>query len=92
MLKPRLQTIRDCGFAIADGTFDPEVYGIAAPIFGPDEYAVGAVAVATPFSRMTPDLRERIARATVMAGLRGSAIEGGRVPVFYQSTLRTLIG
>lgn len=90
MLQARLDATRACGHAIADGTFDPEVFGIAAPIFGPDEYAVGAVAVATPFSRMTPELRARIAAATVTAALRATAIEGGRVPGHYHSIIRTL--
>ena len=91
MLAPRFEAIRACGHAIADGTFDPEVFGIAAPIFGPDECAVGAVAVATPFSRMTPDLRARIARATIKAGLRATTIEGGRVPARYHSSIRTYL-
>lgn len=90
-LMARIGAIRETGHAIADGTFDREVFGIAAPIFGPDECAVGAVAVATPYSRMTPALQQRITAATVAAGLRATTLEGGRVPTRYLSTIRTLL-
>lgn len=90
-LTERIERARHCGYAVADGTFDSEVFGIAAPIFGYEERAVGAVAVATPISRITPDLQTAIARATVSAALRASAVEAGRVPSSYLLATRKLL-
>lgn len=55
-----LQTARRDGFARVEKSFEGDVYGIAAPIFGPDRTAIGAVAVATPCHRMTPELTAQI--------------------------------
>lgn len=90
-LERRLAEVCSNGYALADGTFDPEVFGIAAPIFGHEQTAVGAIAVASPFSRVTPDRRLTIARATVEAGLRASAVEAGNVPRSYLETTRDLL-
>ncbi len=90
-LEQRLGDIRTRGYALADGTFDPEVFGIAAPIFGHEQTAIGAIAVASPFSRMTPVSRLKIARATVEAALRASAVEAGHVPRSYLETTRNLL-
>lgn len=55
------------GFAICPGTFDADVCGIAAPVFGPSGEVCGAVAVATPSSRMSDAARNHIARAVQQA-------------------------
>ena len=85
-----LQQIRSRGFALAVGTFDPEVFGLAAPIFGHDELAIGAIAVTLPLSRITEDLLPVLARATVEAALRATAVEAGRVPSAYTEATRNL--
>jgi DNA-binding IclR family transcriptional regulator len=65
-----LETVRGTGLATAEGTFEAEVVGIAAPLFGPDGPCVGAVAVAAPAARATP-----AARAAITAALRQTATE-----------------
>lgn len=86
-----LARTRSCGYGTAPGTFDPEVFGIAAPIFGPKGLAIGAIAVATPVSRMTPELERHIARATITAALEAARVEAGQVPAAYLSLTRTLL-
>jgi DNA-binding IclR family transcriptional regulator len=49
------------GFSISDQGFEDEVIGMAAPYFGSTGMAAGAVAVATPSSRMSNDVRDKIA-------------------------------
>ncbi len=51
--------------AECDGSFDPDVWGIAAPVFGASGDVCGAVAIATPSSRMEPGLRERIIQSVI---------------------------
>lgn len=68
------------GHAVANQTYETEVYGLAVPIFGPDGFAVGALAVATPLSRIT-----EAHVATILAALGPAAREatlglGGHVP------------
>ncbi len=90
-LMAALTATRKRGYSTAPGTFDPEVYGVAAPIFGAKGLAVGAVAVATPFSRMTPELERHIARCTIAAGLEASRVEAGVVPESYLELTRTIL-
>jgi DNA-binding IclR family transcriptional regulator len=89
-LLAELETVRRCGYAVAEGTFDAEVFGLAAPIFGHDELSVGAIAVTIPMSRLTADLRPALARATVEAALRATAVEAGRVPAAHTEATRNL--
>lgn len=79
-LAARLDTVRTQGYACADQTFEAEVYGIAMPLFGPDGFACGALAVATPASRLTPDLRARILGALTDAARDATLGMGGRIP------------
>lgn len=68
------------GYAISGRSYEDEVTGIAMPFFDGAAEAVGALAVATPSSRMTDDLRRLIAnelRGAVLAVTRGI----GGVPV-----------
>lgn len=66
-LKNGIEHARQKGFATAIGTFETDVCGIAAPIFGPAGDVCGAVAVATPVSRMTDLIADRIAGHVVEA-------------------------
>jgi len=68
------------GHSCARGTFDPEVLGIGAPIFGPAGTAIGAVAVASPLSRLTPDFEAQIAAATRRAALEATRLFAGTAP------------
>lgn len=58
---------RSKGFAVTSGTFEADIFGIAAPVFGPSSMVCGAIAVATPVSRITPDAIENIRKHVVGA-------------------------
>ena len=62
-LRAAVGLARKNGFARAEGTFEADVCGIAAPVFGPSGRVCGAVAVATPNSRMSPKVAVHIAAA-----------------------------
>ena len=68
------------GFAETVGTFEADVHGLAAPLFGPAGACVGAVAVATPAARLTPALRDRIITEITKAAREITALWGGRGP------------
>lgn len=58
---------RKNGYASTSGTFESDVCGIAAPVFGPSGAVCGAVAVATPVSRMNPVIQGKIAGFVIKA-------------------------
>ena len=68
-LEAELTGIRARGFSVADRSFDQDVVGIAAPIFGADSKAIGAIAVATPASRMDDGVRIATALTVMEAAL-----------------------
>jgi DNA-binding IclR family transcriptional regulator len=69
-IKRLIESVQRVGFAIADQTYESDVFGIAAPLFGPEGLAQGAVAVATPAHRMTRGIRVQTASLVI-----GSAIQ-----------------
>lgn len=69
---------RQTGFAVASGTFETDICGIAAPVFGPTGTVCGAVAVATPTSRMTPAVCKKIAAHTLEAAQLVSSHYGAK--------------
>ncbi len=79
-LATRLDETRARGYASADQTFEAEVYGLAMPLFGPDGFAIGALAVASPAARLTPALRARILQALATAAREATLGMGGRIP------------
>lgn len=66
------------GYATSHGTFEAEVCGIAAPVFGPSNEVCGAVAVATPESRMTPEIETNIAQYVMVAAEKISQHYGAK--------------
>ena len=72
--------VRGQGYCVADRSFDMEVVGTGAPVFGADAVAIGAVAVAVPSSRMTAALQRSTARAVVRAGYEATRSHGGIAP------------
>lgn len=67
------------GYATSPGTFEADIHGIAAPVFGGSGQVVGAVAVATPQSRMTTDRQNMIADAVMNAAQQISRHYGARL-------------
>jgi IclR family transcriptional regulator, acetate operon repressor len=56
-----MKEARTLGYAMVERSFEGDVCGFAAPIFGPDQTAIGAIAVAAPSHRVTPELHALIA-------------------------------
>ncbi len=75
-----LDHVRGSGVALINGGFEAEVVGIAVPIFDAQAQSLGALAVATPASRMSADLRGKIIRALTSAGAELTTALGGNVP------------
>lgn len=78
-----LTETRRQGYACARGTFDPEVLGIGAPVFGPGGLAIGAIAVASPLSRLTTAFEARIAAAVMAAATEATRLFAGVIPPLY---------
>ena len=55
-IRRQLQSVAKTGVAVAKGTYEDGVCGIAAPVFGEDKFARGAVAIAAPTSRAKRDV------------------------------------
>lgn len=79
-LRARLPDIRAAGFAETDSTFEPDVYGIAVPLFDAQSLCIGSLAVATPAPRMTPALRALIVTEVTRAATTITTLWGGTLP------------
>ena len=79
-LRTRLPALRANGFAETESTFEPDVYGIAVPLFDLRCACIGSLAVATPAPRMTPSLRALILAEVTKAATNITALWGGSLP------------
>lgn len=79
---------RQSGYALADQTYEADVYGIAAPIFDGDGHACGAVAVATPSSRMTREVKTHTIQRVLSAAIRLTESLGAAPPAHYLTLTR----
>ncbi|MDJ0627144.1 MAG: IclR family transcriptional regulator [Rhodobacter sp.] len=78
-IRARLGRIRASGYSESVGGFEADVHSLAVPLFDATA-CIGAVAVATPKSRMTPALRARIIAALFDAAHDIVALWGGFLP------------
>ena len=75
-LRNQLRSVRKAGVAVAKGSYEEGVYGIAAPVLGQAGFARGAVAVAAPASRakrnviaaIQPEVRRAATEITIAMG------------------------
>jgi DNA-binding IclR family transcriptional regulator len=80
-IRSEIERIRRRGYSIADRSYDADVVGVAAPIMGPGNIAIGAVAVATPAWRMDADRLEQTAKAVTQAASKAAVAIGGPTPL-----------
>ena len=64
-----LDQIRKRGYSIDDRESEPELYCLAVPILDRSGKAIAAVSVATLYSKMTPDTREKYSQYLVETGM-----------------------
>lgn len=86
-IRAAISTVQICGMAQSIGGFEAEVHSHAVPVFGPDRQVIGALAVAAPLSRMTPEQKQLIPQALHQAGLTLTQRIGGSPPAEYPQEL-----
>lgn len=77
------------GYAIVDKTYEDDVIGFAAPIFGPMRTAVGAVAVAAPSHRWTKELEQLLTKTVIETAIKLTRSMGNAPPDTYLRLLGT---
>jgi DNA-binding IclR family transcriptional regulator len=82
---------RTRGYSIADCSFDADVVGIGAPFFGAGGNAAGAIAVASPASRMEAPAVIRTALAVMSASLDATMRLGGTAAPDFLDCHRRLL-
>lgn len=80
IVRARLKDVRACGIAESVSGHEMDVHSHACPIFDAGQVCYGAVAVAAPVARMTPELRARIRSEVARAALELTRLLGGFVP------------
>ena len=78
-----LAEVGKAGLAESIGAFEAEVHSNAAPVFDATGHPMGAIAVAAPMTRMTPDRRALIRTAVMEAGATLTRRLGGFPPDAY---------
>lgn len=82
-IRDLLPSIRENGFAESIAGFEADVHSLASPIFGANARPIAALAVATPVSRMTDDLRA-ITRAALLENAHHlTRRSGGFLPLSF---------
>jgi DNA-binding IclR family transcriptional regulator len=83
-IRRQLQSVARTGVAVAKGSYEDGVCGIAAPVFGEDKFARGAVAIAAPTSRakrdviaaIQPEVRRAAAEISSAMGIDAEPVAG----------------
>lgn len=86
-IRAKLAAIRETGLSDTLGSFELEVHSHAVPIFGADRRAIGALAVAAPASRMSPERQATIRAALRRAGAALTHRIGGSPPADYPQNI-----
>ncbi len=79
-LRALMAEVRRSGVAVSVGGFEKDVHSHAAPLFDPNAHVIGAIAVAAPVARMTPDLASTIRAALIRAASDLTERLGGTPP------------
>lgn len=82
-IRPLLEQIRHCGHASSTASYEDGVTGIAAPYFSPSGEVCGAVAVALPTTRATPEAQARVIARVRAAARRLTELRGGHPPPHF---------
>lgn len=85
-IRDRIDQFRNLGLAESNSGFEADVHSYAAPIFGADRKAIGALAVAAPVPRMTESHQAAIRAALHDAAQDLTRRIGGFCPDTYPKT------
>ena len=83
-IRALLPRIRAEGMAEGIGGFEDDTHSHALPVFDAAQQVIGAIAVAAPTARMTPEHQALIKRALRHHGLRLTRLLGGFPPDDFQ--------
>ncbi len=79
-LRVKIDEVRVTGIAESISGYEADVHSHASPIFNSREACIGAVAVAAPVARMTPELRSRVRETVKQSALELTRLLGGLAP------------
>lgn len=79
-IRSMLPAIRAEGMAQCVGGFEADVHSHAMPLFDAGQQVIGAIAVAAPTARMTPEHQSLIQGALRSHGIRLTRLMGGFLP------------
>lgn len=82
-LQALIDRARTRGFAHGDQTFEAEVVGLATPLFDASGYAIGALALASPASRVDNAHISSLTKALIPAAREATLGLGGRIPTDF---------
>jgi len=91
VLALHLEDARRSGFGRSEGAYEPDVFSVAAPLFGRDGTCKGAIATAMPKARFTETSEERILAALAKAASDLTSYWGGELPRTLKATWDDLI-
>lgn len=83
-LMQSISEVKEKGYSVVRGGFEDDVTGIAVPIFSRHGFAMGALAVATPSSRMNDEHTQNICLALLTETAEVTKALGGMIPPRYQ--------
>ena len=83
-LQQSINLVKETGYSVVRGSFEDDVTGIAVPIFASDGFAIGALAVASPSSRINEEQTKIICDALFAETIEVSKALGGKIPPHYQ--------
>lgn len=83
-IRATLTRVRETGMSQCVGGFEDDVHSHAMPLFDSETRVIGAIAVAAPSARMTPEHQALIRRALRHHGLRLTRLMGGFLPDGFQ--------
>lgn len=88
-IEAELEKIVINGFGAYSNGYENDVVGIAVPIFSAKEDAIGTLAVATPASRITEELKLRIQQTLFTETTAITKKLGGKIPLSYQRIIES---
>ena len=85
-----LTIVRTRGTSVMARAFDEEVSSQGAPVFGPDGKVAGALSVAVPSVRITPEKNRQVEETLKQGVPRVTAALGGRIPEIHATLWQPL--